>query len=226
MVESQSFEDKETEKSMNGKSFLIDVLINNLYIVPTLIDNGCDCLAAVSNFLVRKANLPRIEIAPRKLAEATDSIQQGEIITEMTKMILDIDGYQRTLYAYIIPRLSHGLILDKPWIEREDVIYHARDHCMEIREAVVDGQALRVCEKKLGGEIIDKSMSLPNIMCLSSGEFLATIGRAKKVNNEASRIFSVTLADIQKALAPENRSSASLHKLPQYKNLAICLKGS
>lgn len=37
-----------------------------------------------------------------------------EFITEMTKMELDIDEYQNTLYAYIIPRLSHELILGKP----------------------------------------------------------------------------------------------------------------
>ncbi|KAI0994244.1 hypothetical protein K3495_g13938 [Podosphaera aphanis] len=96
---------------------------------------------------------------------------------------------------------------------------------MEIREAVVDGQALRVWEKKLGGEIIEKSMSMPNIMCLSAGVFPATIRRANKVNNEASRIFSVTLADIQKALAPEKRSPASLQKLPpQYKKFSDLFK--
>ncbi|KAI1001479.1 hypothetical protein K3495_g6720 [Podosphaera aphanis] len=99
---------------MNGNSFLIDVLINNIYTVPTLINSGCDCLAAVSNTLVRKANLPRIEVTPRKLAEATDNIQKGELITEMTKIEVDIDGYQKTLYAYIIPRLSQELILGKP----------------------------------------------------------------------------------------------------------------
>ncbi|KAI0996930.1 hypothetical protein K3495_g11254 [Podosphaera aphanis] len=224
VAESQSFEDQKAEKEMNGNSFLIDVLINNIYTVPTLIDSGCDCLAAVSNSLVRKANLPRIEVTPRKLAEATDNIQKGELITEMTKMEIDIDGYQKTLYAYIIPRLSQELILGKPWMEREDVLYDARDHFMEIREALIGGEPMRVWEKRLGKTGINE-LRVSNIASLSAGVFLATVKRAKKVNKETSQIFSVTLADIQKALAPEKKSSAKLEKLPaQYARFADLFK--
>ena len=147
MAISQTAEDREATRDMNGNSFIIDVLINNLYTVSTLIGSGCDCLAAVSNSLVRKANLPRIRVTPRKLTEATINNHSGEVIKEMTKMELDIDGYLKTLYAYIIPKLSHGLILRKPWMEREDVVYHARDRYIEIREATVGGLPLRVWEK-------------------------------------------------------------------------------
>ncbi|POS82923.1 hypothetical protein EPUL_004256 [Erysiphe pulchra] len=112
MTELLAIKDKKAEKEMDGNSFLIDVLINNIYIVSTLVDSGCDCLAAVSNSLVRKAHLPRIKIAPRKLMEATNNTQNLDLITEMTKMDLDIDGYRRTLYAYIITKLAHELILN------------------------------------------------------------------------------------------------------------------
>ncbi|KAI0995841.1 hypothetical protein K3495_g12340 [Podosphaera aphanis] len=62
-------------------------------------------------------------------------------------------------------------------------------------------------------------------MCLSAGVFLATIRRARKVNNEATQIFSVTLADIQKALAPEKKTTSSMEKLPrQYYNFANLFK--
>lgn len=49
---------------MNGNSFVIDTLINGIYSVPTLIDNGCECLSAVNDSIVRKANLPRMKVAP------------------------------------------------------------------------------------------------------------------------------------------------------------------
>lgn len=79
---------------MNGKSFVTDTLINEFYSVPTLIDNGCDCLAAVNDSLVRTAKLPRIKITPCKLNEATTNTKKDEeLITEMTVMELDIDGY-------------------------------------------------------------------------------------------------------------------------------------
>lgn len=58
---------------MNGSSFMIDTLINDIYTVPALIDNGCECYAAVSDFMIRKAKLPRIKLPRRKLTEATSS---------------------------------------------------------------------------------------------------------------------------------------------------------
>ncbi|KAI0995137.1 hypothetical protein K3495_g13044 [Podosphaera aphanis] len=225
IAESQALDDQKAEKAMNGNPFLVDVLINNLFTVPALIDSGCNCLAAISNSLVRKADLPRIEVSPRKLTEATNSVQDGELITEMTKMELDINGYQRTLYAYIIPGLSHGLILGKPWMEREDVIYHTRERYMEIREAVIDGRPMQVWERQLNKKNAQVPNIWPNIMCLSAGVFLATIRRARKVNNEASQIFSATLADIQKALAPDKKTSTSMEKLPrQYYKFANLFK--
>ncbi|KAI0997402.1 hypothetical protein K3495_g10783 [Podosphaera aphanis] len=225
IAELQALDDQKAEKEMNGNPFLVDVLINNLFTVPALIDSGCDCLAAISNSLVRKADLPRIEVSPRKLTEATNSVQDGELITEMTKIELDINGYQRTLYAYIIPGLSHGLILGKPWMEREDVIYHTRERYMEIREAVIDGRPMQVWERQLNKKNAQVRNIWPNIMCLSAGVFLATIRRARKVNNEASQIFSATLADIQKALAPDKKTSTSMEKLPrQYYKFANLFK--
>ena len=50
---------------------------------------------------------------------------------------LVVEGYKKTVCAYIIPKLSHELILGKPWMEREDVIYFAKEQYMEIREAEV-----------------------------------------------------------------------------------------
>lgn len=51
------------------------------------------------------------------------------------------------MQTYIIPQLSHDLILDKPWMEREEVVYHAKKYFMTIRETIVDGQPLVVWEK-------------------------------------------------------------------------------
>ena len=212
---------------MNINSFIIDTLINDIYPVPTLIDNGCECLAAVSDSFVRKAKLPRIEINPRKLTEATSCNQENEgMINEMTKMKIDIDGYQRNLYAYIIPRLAHDLILGKPWMEREDVVYYAKYHFMNVREALVNGQALKVWERGFGGKGRTSKMKTSNITNLSAGVFLATLRRMQNCSkNERIRLFTVTLADIQKALAPMKKSSTNLERLPkQYRKYTELFK--
>lgn len=90
-----------------------NVLVINIYSVSTLIDNGCECLAAINHSFLRKANLPRIKITLRRLTGATDEDE-------------NVDGYSKTLYAYIIPQLSHPLIFEKPWMEKEDVVYFAK----------------------------------------------------------------------------------------------------
>lgn len=121
------------------------------------------------------------------IVEATkDSGKVGGLITEMTKMELDIDGYQKTLYAYIIPYLSHGLVLGKPWMEKEDVIYHAKNQCMEIREAIVDNKPLRVWEK--GSKKGTGNDLTGNIAGLSAGVFLATVRRARRSRSTSATI--------------------------------------
>lgn len=65
----------------------------------------------------------------------------------MTKFELDIDGYRKKLFDYIVLSLSHELNLGKSWMEREDVIYHAKGHYIDICEALINGRFLRVREK-------------------------------------------------------------------------------
>lgn len=153
-VDLNALDDRCTVRNMNGNSFIIDTLVYGIYSASTLIDNGCECLAAVSNTLVRKANLPRMQVSPRQLNEATTEIEEKELITEMTRLKIDIDGYQTILYACIIHQLSHNLILDKPWMEQENVVYHTKEHLMEINKASVDGKPLRVWEK---GVLMEKN---------------------------------------------------------------------
>lgn len=123
---------------------------------------------------------------------------------------------KKTIYAYIIPRLSHDLILGKPWMEQEDVVYHAKEHFMYIRESVIDDGPLRVWEKGHQENNQEATQIKVNVSSLSARVFLSTLRKAKKGSNTSkTQLFSVTLADIQKALASSKKLSASLEKLPQ-----------
>lgn len=128
-------------------------------------------------------------------------------------MDLDVDGYERMLYAYVIPGLSHDLILGKPWMEREDVIYNAKDHFMDIGEAVVNDRPLMVWEKGQQ-KTTNASLLTANIKSFSAGVFLATVRKARKTSASKTQLFSITLADIQKALAPSKKSPINLERLP------------
>ncbi|POS84283.1 hypothetical protein EPUL_003669 [Erysiphe pulchra] len=193
-----SLESNLIEKEMNGKPFIIDAFINNTFSVSTLIDNGCECLAAISDSLVRKKNLPRIQITSLILTKATnDKRDSNEIITEVTHMELDIDGYSKTLYACVISGLPHPLIQGKPCMEREDVTYFAKKKGYKRNNAKSEHSSM-------------------NIASSSAGVFLSTIRRANKtLGINKTHIFSVTLADIQKALAPDKDVVTSLDKLPK-----------
>lgn len=86
-------------------------------------------------------------------------------------------------------------------MEREDVIYHAKDRCMTIQEALVNCQLLRVWEKGYPTERSNSSKIGSNISSLSAGVFLATIRRAQKSTaKKKTQLFSVTMADIKKSI--------------------------
>lgn len=83
--------------------------------MPMLIDNRDECLATIRDSSICIAKLPRIKVSTRKLLEATNRDIGGlEMITEMTKTELDVDGYQKSVDAHVIPRLSYELIFEKP----------------------------------------------------------------------------------------------------------------
>lgn len=99
---------------MSGKSFLINVLASENFSVSILIDVGCKKLVAINSF-VRKANLLRMKITPRRLTGTTgEDENKNKMITQKTQKKLDVYGCSRKLYPYIIPRLSHSHILGKP----------------------------------------------------------------------------------------------------------------
>ena len=87
---SRSIGDKEAESALNESSFIIDTMVNRIYSVPTLINNECKCLAAVSNSLVQRADLARINITLCKLIETLTGTNKGcmEMLYQCCLMIL------------------------------------------------------------------------------------------------------------------------------------------
>ena len=104
------------------------------------------------------------------------------MIWQTAVFIADIDGMEEKIVAYVIPEQIDNIILGKGWMERHDV---------SIRPA--KGQ---VCIQK-PFKIIVKSRA---ITLESIEEIRTKTIQALQTSNEVVQIFSVSLADIQKAL--------------------------
>lgn len=180
---------------MNCSPLTIELLCNKTHFFEALVDNGCLCRAIVRDDVVRSLQLPRIIVTPRSIEGAT---RERSVISEVTYLDMDIDGYKRRTWAYIAPRLSYPLILGKPWMEAEGAVYHAREHRLSIERA----GNMQVWEK--GFAPASKRMQqCQQAKRVAGFVFEAEKRRARRSGAARTSIFAVTLADINKALAPK-----------------------
>ena len=76
---------------MDTEGVYIDVLLDSVVYVPTLIDSGCTSMAVISEQLVRRHRLETIEIKPRAL-EGVISLS-NQIITRVAWCPINLDGF-------------------------------------------------------------------------------------------------------------------------------------
>ena len=159
----------------------IDILINSITSTRALCDSGCQCFATVFEQFVKERGLDASSIQPRSL-EQVMTTKNRPMIRQIAVFIADIDGMEEKIVAYVIPGQIDNIILGKGWMERHDV---------SIRPA--KGQ---ICIRK-PFKIIVKSRAITSE---SIEEIRAKTIQALQASNEVVQIFSVSLADIQKAL--------------------------
>ena len=88
----------------------------------------------------------------------------------MTYFDLNIDKYKKKVFAYIIKGLRYPVILEKPWLKHEKVIYTAYKHRLSIGRA---GDIL-VYKKRYRSESL-KTKAARNIFAISAISFAAKI---------------------------------------------------
>ena len=130
---------------------------------------------------MKERGLNASSIQPRPLEQVTTT-KNRPIIRQIAVFIADIDGMEKKIVAYVILGQIDNIILGKGWMERHDV---------SIRPA--KGQ---VCIRK-PFKIIVKSRAITSE---SIEEIRAKTIQALQASNEVMQIFSVSLANIQKAL--------------------------
>ena len=147
-----------------------------------------------ADFSVRY-NLKRTNIIPRDLQLATNEEVRHQI-DEIATFELDLEGWKDKIHAYVIPDLAYPIILGKPWMEKNDVIYHAKDQRLEIRST---GQNIRQKGWDLAEEYKAQRYARPAVASLMH----AAVERARGRGDQDIRIFATSLHDINRALAPK-----------------------
>ena len=104
------------------------------------------------------------------------------MIRQIAFFIVDIDGMEEKIVAYVIPGQIDNIILGKGWMERHDVS--------------IQPTKRQICIQK-PFKIIVKSRAITSE---SIEEICAKTIQALQASNEVVQIFSVSLADIQKTL--------------------------
>ena len=104
---------------MNDEPTLLRIIINKNFLTHALIDNGCQCYAAISETLFEELNLPVIPIPKREIRGASGAMT-GAFIQGVTYAEIEIGGYLQTMYFYVVPMLEHPIILGKPWMTQNE----------------------------------------------------------------------------------------------------------
>jgi hypothetical protein len=110
---------------MNSFLFYINILINSAKFIKAFINNDCLCYTAFNEFIIRALKLPRISILYKFLKLAEKNIEERKI-SFITYANIDIDGYKKRIFKYVIKKLLFSFILGNPWLKHNNVTYKAK----------------------------------------------------------------------------------------------------
>ena len=99
---------------MNGNLIYTDVVLQNNTGTSALIDEGCQCYAAINGDLAKGLGLSYISHETREIKGASSRMKSSNI-EGVVAFRMEINGFHQTVYAYVVPGLAFPLILGNPW---------------------------------------------------------------------------------------------------------------
>ncbi len=193
--------------------------MNGKYYTRALVDTGCLSYGTVSQAFAERSRMMRIEIHPRSLQETKSTVKGA--ITEVAYGDIDLDGFKQSqVYFYVIPGQYEDVILGLGW--------------MKDQRAVPDPSTmeLRIGDEGFAVQIRGESEA-PGTMDLhgqTAQVFTALVRRARKEGHQAARergraqsspnelrVFTASMEDIEKALAPKPKVNLHTAIPPQYR---------
>lgn len=189
---------------MDGEAFYINFGINGAYYTKALADSGCHCYASISQSLADRLSLPRIPIPPRDLEQV--NVITKKSIKYVTYASTDIDGHKRNrTFFYIIPGQQDDVLLGRPWMNHEQITMSPAKG-----ELVIGTSGLVVKERD------PKENEKYPLQRQMASVYVGLVRRARRTRGHYQgplQIFSASLADIERALAPRKHSDPR-QKLP------------
>ncbi|KAI0996318.1 hypothetical protein K3495_g11862 [Podosphaera aphanis] len=118
------------ERVLCSQPLVIVGLLNASFPTKAMVDTGCLCFSVIDENLVRAHNIHIESIPSRPLRLAVDS--KTAVINQIAKYELDIGGHRELMWAYVMTNLAYPIILGKPWMEKNRVIYAANKPSLKI----------------------------------------------------------------------------------------------
>ena len=187
---------------MDGDSITVETLINRVSFKPVLINTGCEYYFIVDKDLVTELRLPRVKIPPKPITGfiKKNTKEPWVEITEIAKFSIDIQGYWRNIFAYVVPALSNLIIMGLLWIKKDNIIIKPATNTL-----IINSYGLTISIK-----ITPISLEIKE---LTTALFVILVKRARKCQKPLI-VFKASLKDITKVLRPKViRIPAEIRKL-------------
>ena len=193
---------------MITSSFTFTAVINEKTTARVLADTGCDFYCLVDQRFAEELRMQCTKVVPRKI-RAFDG--KESCISEVAKFSIWADGFEQTLFGYLIPDLDgNDLILGTAWMKDQQVvpvphesrlvlkgtdieIMSDKDRAKRVNISAVSARTLRMIEKRYTArDHPEKTIpdSFPK----------GTEDPTKVPINNPCRIMKISLEDVNKAL--------------------------
>lgn len=154
----------------------------------SLADTGCSVFGVISAPYVRRHKLLRVPINPRTVYTYDD--RPAERIEAMVKVTVDIGGVSMPSFLYEVRRMEdQDIILGLPWMRKNKVVIDAAEKTLFFKEY---------------GITVRSVLPTRQISMISATGFKYWKDKAnKKKEKDGIELFAISMADIDKALAPK-----------------------
>ena len=187
---------------INGDLITVKALINRVSFKPILINTGYECYSIVDKDFITELQFPRVKIPSKPITGfVKENIKEPEVeITKIAKFSIDIQGYKRNIFAYVVPTLLNLIIIKLPWMREDDVIIRPATNTL-----IINSYSLTILTKE--------TLILLKIKELRVALFATLIKRAKK-RQKPLTIFKALWKNITKTLRLKIiRTPAEIRKL-------------
>ena len=101
---------------MDSDLITVEILINGVLFKPVLINTVYECYSIVDKDLITELRFPYVKIPLKPIIGfiKENTKEPWVEITEIVKFFIDIQGYWRNIFAYVVPALSNLVIIGLP----------------------------------------------------------------------------------------------------------------